>query len=247
MATPTMMMMTKVAKIQKHSATSFNMNILCLLSRLIKAHCTLQFLIVISFVPLVNGYCWQPGKNPGFNGTPKVEQIDIQTVRVSWLGITTQTECADHFLVKYWKISRRSSLEYNMTNLVNNDKFSINIRVTPNVKYVFEVIAKEDKGAFLGVDYNRAKNVEFKTSSNNNVGVTKENPSNGQLKKAGLQFLQLPIGLICIIVVCGVVTVLIAITIVYKLTCYKKSRADFEEYDEDEDVEDTMTDCETKP
>ena len=35
---------------------------------------------VISFVPLVNSYCWEVGRNPGFNDTPKVEQIDIQTV-----------------------------------------------------------------------------------------------------------------------------------------------------------------------
>ena len=166
MATTTM---TKVAKTQKNS-TAFKMNVHCLLSRLIKVQGALLFL-VISFVPLVNGYCWQPGKNPGFNGTPKVEQVDIRTVKVSWKGITTQTECADQFLVKYWEIT--SPLDYHLSDPVNNDKFSTIIRVTPKVKYVFEVIAREDKGAIAGVDYNRADNVEFKTSMRN-IEVTIE-------------------------------------------------------------------------
>lgn len=279
MATPSMMMMTKVAKIQKHSATSFNMNILCLLSRLIKAHCTLQFLIVISFVPLVNGYCWQPGKNPGFNGTPKVEQVDIRTVKVSWKGITTQTECADQFLVKYWEST--SPLDYHLSDPVNNDKFSTVIRVTPKVKYVFEVIAREDKGAIAGVDYNRAENVEFKTSMRN-VEVTIEedpepiiitptkitnpvqdsstpilvqpssslekntdqgkNPSK-ESKSTSMAGLPFNIEIICIIAVCGVVAILIAIGIVYKLTCNKKSSADLEEeYEEDDEDDDDVED-----
>jgi hypothetical protein len=39
----------------------------------------------------------------GFTGPPKVEQIDLATVRVSWEGLVTQRECADQFLVKYWQ------------------------------------------------------------------------------------------------------------------------------------------------
>ena len=177
--------------------------------------------LVISFLPLVNSYCWEVGRNPGFNGTPKVEQIDIQTVQVSWIGITTQTECADHFLVKYWKITRRSPFEHNISKLVNNDKFSINITVTPYVEYVFEVIAKEVKGAFLGVDYNRAENVKFKTCAKKNVGITNENSSTNQLKKARQRF---NIGLICLNGVCGVVAVLIVITIVYKHVYFQIKR-----------------------
>jgi hypothetical protein len=204
--------------------------------------------LVISFVPLVNSYCWEIGRNPGFNGTPKVEQVDIQTVNVTWNGIATQTKCADQFLVKYWEST--SSLDYHLSDQVNNDVFSIIISVTPKVKYVFEVIAREDKGAIGGIDWNRAKKVEFKTSNfkkRNVEGTPKVEPrSFNQIKKAGLPF---NIGLVCIIIVCGVVAVLIAITIIYKLTCYKKSKfknskdfEDFEEYDEDEDedVEETI-------
>ena len=169
--------MTKVASTQKKSG--FNMNVQQMISA------ALLFL-VISFVPLANGYCWQPGKNPGFNGIPKVEQVDIRTVKVSWNGITTQTECADQFLVKYWEST--SPLEYALTDPVNNDEFSTVIKVTPKVKYVFEVIAREDKGPIAGVDYNRAENVEFSTSTRNPPFVGEDyedrilvNPSNGKI------------------------------------------------------------------
>jgi len=57
---------------------------------------------------------------------------------------------------------------------------------------------------------------------------------------AGLPF---NIEIICIIAVCGVVAILIAIGIVYKLTCNKKSSADLEEeYEEDDEDDDDVED-----
>merc|ERR1712018_468637 len=132
-------------------------------------------------------------------------------------------------------------------------------------KYVFEVIAREDKGAIAGVDYNRAENVEFKTSMKN-VDVTIEddlpiiptkitNPvqdsssisvseNTGEPSKESKSLPSLPfnIEIICIIAVCGVVAILIAIGIVYKLTCNKKSSADLEEYDDEDDEDDEEDD-----
>ena len=203
----------------------------------------LLFLVISFVIPLVNSYCWEIGRNPGFKGTPKVEQIDIKTVKVSWLGIATKTECADNFLVKYWKYTHPK--EYILTDFINNDQFSTIIRVTPKVKYVFEVIAREDKGSIGGIDWNRAKKVEFKTSNAKKPRnfKPKVEPRNiNQIKNAGLPF---HTGLLCIIIVCGVMVVLIAISVVYKLTCYKKYSVDLEEYDDDvnddeDDVEETI-------
>ena len=105
---------------------------------------------------------------------------------MSWEGITTNTKCTDQFLVKYWEST--SPLDYHLSNPVNNDIFSTVIRVTPKVKYVFEVIAREDKGAIAGVDYNRAENVEFSTSTRNPPFAGEDyedrilvNPSNGKI------------------------------------------------------------------
>jgi hypothetical protein len=52
----------------------------------------------------------------GFTGPPKVEQIDLATVRVSWEGLVTQRECADQFLVKYWQ--RTNPQSYLTSDLV---------------------------------------------------------------------------------------------------------------------------------
>ncbi len=61
-------------------------------------------LILLALAPGdVNAYCWEPGKNPDFTGPPKVEQVDMRTVRVSWFGLVKQRKCADQFLVKFWQ------------------------------------------------------------------------------------------------------------------------------------------------
>ena len=76
------------------------------ISRILDHHMLFLALLYIlaTLTPVaVNAYCWEPGKNPEFTGPPKVEQIDIRTVRVSWFGLVKMRECADEFLVKYWQ------------------------------------------------------------------------------------------------------------------------------------------------
>ena len=56
-------------------------------------------IIISIFIPLeVSAYCWEAGKNPGFSGPPVVQQINMGTVRVSWVGLVTQKDCADQFI-----------------------------------------------------------------------------------------------------------------------------------------------------
>jgi len=126
--------------------------------------------IVVAFisflnVPLARAYCWEPGRNPYFTGTPIVQQVDLRTVRVSWAGLVESVECADQFLVKYWP--KNNPQGYVLSELIKTDRFAIDIRITPKVYYVFQVIAREDKGSFAGIDYNKSKQTEFKTSSYN--------------------------------------------------------------------------------
>ena len=63
----------------------------------------------------------------GFTGPPKVEQIDLATVRVSWDGLVTQRECADQFLVKYWQRSNPQS--YITTELLDRNAVTIDVKV----------------------------------------------------------------------------------------------------------------------
>ena len=120
-------------------------------------------IITINVVSKTNAYCWQPGKNPSFTGKPTVAQIDLSTVMVKWNNLVSKVECVDQFLVKYW---RDNPNEYEETSFLPKHVFFISVKVIPRVEYTFEVIAREDKG-ILGVDYNRAEKIKFKTSKYN--------------------------------------------------------------------------------
>ena len=120
-------------------------------------------------------YCWQNSWSPSFKSDPKVEQLSNTKVRVSWDGIVDKIECADSFIVKYWRKSNPIDLygnpsTYKMTIPVPTDVSYEDIEVAPDVNYLFQVIALSDisieyKGPILGVDYNKAEPIEFKTSS----------------------------------------------------------------------------------
>jgi len=136
--------------------------------------CVFFVLLTILHIQPTSAYCWQVGWNPGFTNEPKVYQISLTKVRVSWKGAVNQRKCADSFLVKYWRESRPS--DYQMTKQVNALSNYIDVEVKPKIRYVFQVVAREDKGWFLGVDYNRSKRVKFSTSVNREQPLP--NPSN---------------------------------------------------------------------
>jgi len=126
------------------------------------------FIVVISFVPKISAYCWEPGQNPSFSGAPIVTQIDLSTLKVSWNNLVSRVDCADNFIVKYWKDT--DPINYEMTDYLPTDVFSTTIKVIPRVLYTIEVIAREDKGLIMGVDYNRSPKTKFQTSRyNDNV------------------------------------------------------------------------------
>ena len=51
-----------------------------------------------------------------------------------------------------------------MTDFISKQVFYATIKVIPRVEYIFQVIAREDKGSVLGVDYNKSELTTFKTS-----------------------------------------------------------------------------------
>ena len=55
----------------------------------------------------------------------------------------------------------RAPADYKQTDFLPTSEFSTEVRVTPRVLYVFQVIAREEKGG-LGVDYNKSPEVQFK-------------------------------------------------------------------------------------
>jgi len=219
-------------------------------------------ILLITPVPQASAYCWEPGKNPKFTGPPKVEQVNVRKVRVSWFGLVEMRDCADQFLVKYWPSSSPSN--YMTTTLVNNDVNAIDVEVTPFVPYEFQAVAREDKGLIGGIDWNKSDKTEFKTSKQNNeVSESKPNviPTQDTLPKDSSNLVSnnvhnnveqvfkeetnletvgnmLSLELICIIAVCSLVLILIFIGIVYKLACAKKSSDELDDEEDEEDSDD---------
>ena len=102
-------------------------------------------------------------------GQPIVQQVDLRTVKVSWEGLVQKKECVDQYLVKYWPKSNPQ--DYQMTDLIDKQIYIAAIIVTPKVNYVFQVIAREDKGGILGIDYSKSNGTEFKTTAKNSNGI----------------------------------------------------------------------------
>jgi len=112
-----------------------------------------------------NAYCALLGQNPGFSAAPKVEQISLTSVRVSWEGLVIRRECADQFIVKSW--NARNPNDYQMSDLLPVTQFSFTVTdLVPNQNYVFQAVAREDKG-ILGKDWNKSPHAHFKTTSSN--------------------------------------------------------------------------------
>lgn len=118
------------------------------------------WLSLCQFANQVQGWCVGIGYNPTFTAAPKVSQEGLTSVRISWDGLVDHKQCADNYLVSYWL--RGSPQEYKLTKpFLPADQFSVVIDdFNPGVPYVFQVIAREDKG-LLGVDYNRSPHVPF--------------------------------------------------------------------------------------
>ena len=116
--------------------------------------------LVIFFIPSpIWTFCF--GSNPGFERSPTVRQIKINQVRVSWGNVVMNRNCADNFLVKYWP--KDSPNAFQMSDLVPNSMNHTDVVVIPKILYIYQAVAREDKGVVGGIDWNKSPMVEFKT------------------------------------------------------------------------------------
>jgi len=181
----------------------------------------------------VHSYCWQVGWNPSFSSAPKIEQINLATVRVSWDGIINNRECVDQFLVKYWMIrgirmtknarhQRGWTEGFMLSDQVDNNINFTDIEVTPKVPYMFQAIAREDKGSVGGVEYNKSPAILFQTSSSEDSDAIFIPGVSNNLS-------------IIIVIMCLFGSVVL-IGIVYKLSGFKPKDTIVEEDDDDDDL-----------
>ena len=142
----------------------------------------LPLLVLLFWSPYVECYCWQSGWSPSFSSDPVISQKDMYTITVSWDGIVTKKECADNFLVKYWKTSEGMT-NYEMIRGLSRNVDSVDIDVSKNIEYSFQVIATEDKGRILGVDWNKSPIVKFRTSNKDSDMNISDNTTGKNISK----------------------------------------------------------------
>lgn len=134
--------------------------------------------LLFCLLPPSSPYCANPGSNPGFTGPPRVEQVSLTSVRVSWRGLVTRIDCADQFIVKSWR--RNDPNDYKLSDLLTTDIFSYDVEdLTPNRDYVFQAVAREDKG-WLGRDWNKSPTITFSTSRRNPTVPPQARPTEAQ-------------------------------------------------------------------
>ena len=121
-------------------------------------------ILLISMVSPIKGWCASWGWNPSFKGAPMVSQVTSTSVLVSWKDIVETRECADQFLVKYWRT--RTPKNYIMSDLVSAELNSVILaEIEPAIEYTYQVIAREDKS--LGrIDYTRSPMTKFRAAPN---------------------------------------------------------------------------------
>lgn len=74
-----------------------------------------------------------------WNGAPKVEQIDVVTVRVSWQGVLENEDCAEKFFIKYWKDYDPS--EYKLSDYFSPETKSYTLNdIRMNEPYTYQII-----------------------------------------------------------------------------------------------------------
>ncbi|XP_023346509.1 uncharacterized protein LOC111715424 [Eurytemora carolleeae] len=108
----------------------------------------LLFLCFKSGVP----YCWKPNHNP-FQGVPEVTRLDASSVRLVWEDIFPKgTGCEDvDFLIKSHPLESPSN--YKLSDFTLRGQRSATLTVPSGSDFIFQVIAREDKGSSVGIEY----------------------------------------------------------------------------------------------
>ena len=114
----------------------------------------IKLIILLHFFVKIDAFC-SDAKKPIFTGKPKVYQIAIDKVILSWKDIIKNKECADEFIVKY-KNNITNCNEYHHEPVLGKSVTELEISVAMNVKYEFEVIVRVIYASFGNAISNEA-------------------------------------------------------------------------------------------
>ena len=101
---------------------------------------------------VAHGLCWNSAENP-FTGPPTADRIDSNSVRLDWSSVFEPQGNCDQvdFLIK--SHPRFQPAAYKLSDYTLKGQRNAVLRIDGNTDFVFQVIAREDKGDSLGIDY----------------------------------------------------------------------------------------------
>ena len=119
---------------------------------------SLLFLTFVATPSALASLCWKPGANP-FSEEPKAKRIDSGRVKLNWQdGFSNSRDCQKvDFLIK--SHPRFQPAKYKLSDFTLKGQRTAVIRVETDGDYVFQIIAREDKGPPHGIDYKYSKMV----------------------------------------------------------------------------------------
>jgi len=112
----------------------------------------LSFYVIQNVIFPVSSYCWTPNINP-FTGPPDTERLEGSTVRVTWENVFPHGPgCGEvEFLIKSHPLDSPSN--YKLSDLTLKGKRTAVLAVPPGEDFIFQVIARENKGPGIGIEY----------------------------------------------------------------------------------------------
>ena len=128
----------------------------------------LSSLFCFIFIPSVKSRCSLSSRNPYWTGGPRVDQVTLTSVKVSWDGLLENSDCADSLRIKYWWANAPNNYQLSEKLPVSSTNFVIG-DLLKYQEYAFQVAAIEDQTILRSVDWNRSPITSFTTSDNPEV------------------------------------------------------------------------------
>ena len=106
--------------------------------------------ILLSSVSQANSFCWEPNSSP-FSGPPKVTRSGDQAT-IDWKGVFKDSSGCSEVDFLIMNHPRKQLSAYKLSDFTLKGERSATITIDGTLDFVFQVIAREDKGD-LGIDY----------------------------------------------------------------------------------------------
>ena len=123
-----------------------------------------SLLMLLMYPEFLYSCCWS--RNPDFESDPIVTELSPSIVRVLWKDILNDIDCVDHYYVHYWKtLYEHRSKQQKIHEIITNSDFFVDVDVSENTNYTFQINAFEDGTVGCGDNWSKTVNITTSKAS----------------------------------------------------------------------------------